>query len=157
MDEGSGFRIINNNSLWLNTVKVKVAQSNDSLFHIYKMSISRGSTPEEARTLSAHINFNIGQRDSIITLPTGFAISKKDKFRNQQVMIVVEVPVGKTIELDRKINRYDWFNINMNGATGVYYENRGHGSYRYGRNKDYVMTPNGLKNVKGSAENRDED
>ncbi len=157
MNDGSSFRILSNDMLWLNTVKVKVVQSSDSLFHIYKMSISRGHAQEEARTLAAHINFNMGQQDSILTLPRGFTISKKDKFRNQQVMIVVEVPVGKAIVLDKNIDKYEWFNVNMNGASGVYYESRGRNSYYCRSDKEYVMTAKGLKNLKDTTEDADEE
>jgi phage shock protein PspC (stress-responsive transcriptional regulator) len=159
-DGEQSFRIYND-SLWLNTVKVKVTQSEDSLFHIYKMNISRGSSSDRAKELAAHINFNIYQHDSIVTLPRGFYISSKDKFRNQQVMVVVEVPVGKSIKLDNSIKEYDWFNINVNGHRNFYFERDWNNSYYYRSNRDYMMTPTGLKNLKdttsGSWNEEDDD
>ncbi len=150
-DEGP-FRIINNNTLWINTVRVKVTQSPDSMFHLYKMSISRGGTPEQARVIAGHIDFRITQQDSVINLPKGFTISEKDKFRNQQVVVVVEVPLGKSIQLDRSINDYDWFTINVNRRRQFNIEGDWSDGYYYRKgNKDLIMTVSGLRSTNDTA------
>ncbi len=157
-NDNDGFRILSNDSLWLNDVRVKIAQSPDSLFHIYKIRISRGKTAEQARELAGNINFNLTQYDSTITLPKGFTISKKDKFRNQHVRVVVEVPVGKTIQLDKNIKRYEWLDIHVSSRHhGRYYSRHRRSRMHYWKNKEYVMTPDGLKNVEDSAIEENED
>ncbi len=152
-DENAPFQIVNNDSLWLNTVKVHVAQSDDSLFHIYETRISRGNSTDEAKTLAGHIVFNISQHDSIINLPRGFMISKKDKFRNQQVLVTIEVPVGRGIEFNKNIDNYNWFNINTNGRKSSYMEvNWDDDDDDYNTGSEYKMTPTGLKNPKDSTD-----
>jgi phage shock protein PspC (stress-responsive transcriptional regulator) len=148
-DDDAPFYPFNGDSLHLNTVKVNIAPAADSLFHIYKIRISRGNTSEQARSLASHIYFNIGQQDSIISLPKGFAISNKDKFRNQQVVVMIEVPVGKKIEFNENINRYDWFNIHVNRGRNYYYHHRWPTHYR--SHTEYVMTPSGLKDTTDST------
>jgi phage shock protein PspC (stress-responsive transcriptional regulator) len=144
-NEDAPFRIINKDSLWLNTVKVNVTQSADSLYHIYMAKISRGQTSDDAKKLAGHIIFNIMQQDSVITLPAGFTISSKDKFRNQQVMVTVEVPMGKEINFGKGVDNYNWFNINVNGHKNFYFEHDWDDN-NYGSGKEYTMTPSGLKN-----------
>jgi len=150
------FRIISPDSLWLNTVKVKVTRSADSLYHVYETRSSRGSSAEEARNLAAHISFSIAQHDSTLTLPGGFTISRRDKFRNQQVMVLVEVPLGKEIRFARDLTDYTWFNINVNHRS-FDIDDEWSGSYHYRSNREYIMTPTGLKNIADTARTIDED
>ena len=136
------FHFINNDSMWLNNIKVNVTTSADSLYHIYETRICRGNSNEEAKKLASHINFNITQADSIINLPQGFRISNKDKFRNQQVLVTVEVPIGKTIRFTKDVNKYSWYTFNVNGGHEVYYESNDNEDYNTAT--DYTMTVNGL-------------
>ena len=151
------FRIINNDSLWLNTVKVEITQSNDSLYHIYEDRISRGNTTEDAKNLASHISFTIDQHDSVLTLPGGFAISNKDKFRNQQVLITVEVPTGKTVVFNKYIHNYNWFDIKVNrGSDFSWGEEEDDNEYK--SNRSYIMTASGLKDpLDSTAQNTDDD
>jgi phage shock protein PspC (stress-responsive transcriptional regulator) len=156
-DGNSPFHLVNKDSLWLNTVKVDVAQSADSLYHIYETKISRGETSEDAKNLASHISFNISQQDSIIILPAGFTISNKDKFRNQQVLILVEVPVGKEIHLSNDVDEYSWFNINVKRQRNFYIEHHWNDKHHYYRGSGkYIMTSSGLKNT-GHSTNEDSD
>ena len=144
------FHIVNNDSLWLNTVKMHIEQSPDSFFHIYKARVSMGGNQEEAKRFAGNIIFNTGQQDSVISLPKGFVISKKDKFRNQQVMLTVEVPLGKRVQVSKNVSDYSWF------TSGIHYiNNRGDD---YSDDEAYIMTANGLKDPSDTTnEKKDED
>ena len=65
----------------------------------------------EAEKTAEKISFEVRQEDSVIYLPKGFAIAAADKFRNQQVILVVEVPVGKTIRIDGSNEWFDFFDL----------------------------------------------
>jgi phage shock protein C len=56
-----------------------------------------------ADTLANLINFNVFQKDSLLVLDKGIAITRQNKFRNQRVIITVYVPVGKQIRIDRSV------------------------------------------------------
>jgi hypothetical protein len=131
----------------LNSVRVQVAKSEDSNFHVVRVKFSRGNTQNDAMGLAQKINFDVTQKDSVLMLPRGFAVSQGDKFRNQQVLLVVEVPVGKRIYLDRSVSKYSWFDIHYNGR-GVYRGNEEWDNlYWLETGKDYIMTPDGTKKV----------
>lgn len=109
-----GIMNITRDTLFLNTVKVTVAKSRDSNYHAYLMKVSKGSDRKDAESLAGKINFPIEQRDSILYLPQHFGISRTDKWRNQKVMVVIEVPQGKIIEIDESVDDYDYFNLQFN-------------------------------------------
>ena len=140
---------INQDTLMLNNVRVNLVKSKDSSFHIYKVRFSRGNNPEAARKLAENIQFNITQQDSIIILPKGFPISRQDKFRNQQVLVIVEIPVGKRIQIDRSIDNFEWFTVEFNRRRGwnIDWDESWDHTYRWESNKEFIMTPDGLEKV----------
>ncbi len=146
-DEDAPFYGLSHDSLMLKTVRVNVVKSKDSLFHVYTVRFSRSNTNEKARELAQKIHFPLEQQDSLIQMPRGFAITRFDKFRNQQVLVVVEVPVGKRIELDESLNDFDWFTINTNRRRGfnVTWDSDWDDSYSWDDNVEYIMTREGLK------------
>jgi phage shock protein PspC (stress-responsive transcriptional regulator) len=100
------------NSMLLNTVRIKIARSKDSSYHAYLLKFARANTSPQAEANAEKISFPVTQKDSILYLPKGFAISKETKFRNQQVMVVIEVPEGRQIRIDNSTEFYSWFNVN---------------------------------------------
>ncbi|MBA4167575.1 MAG: hypothetical protein H0X41_08555, partial [Chitinophagaceae bacterium] len=140
------FYDINDDSIFINTVKLSMVKSLDSSFHVYRIRSSRGSAPSRAEKSAQNIDFNIQQRDSVIVLPRGFNISRGDKFRNQRVWIVIEVPVGKKIAFSEKIRNYNWFSVKSrsNGfeVTGDEFDDR-ENLYRAIPGNEYVMRPEG--------------
>ncbi len=141
---------INKDSMMLRNVRINVLKSKDSFYHVYKVTFSRSENIEKAKELAERIQFNIVQHDSILTLPKGFAISRDEKFRNQQVLVIIEVPVGKKIELHKSVEDYEWFSLNVDrrrGRGGVNIrinEDDLNNTLRWNCNKEYVMTNNGL-------------
>jgi phage shock protein PspC (stress-responsive transcriptional regulator) len=139
----------NMDTLMLNNVRVKIAKSKDSAYHLTRVRLSQGNTREVAIKNAENIRFNIDQQDSMLLLPEGFAVSSTDKFRNQQVLVFIEVPVGKRIQLSDAVNHYSWFNINMNNRRGwnINYDEYSDDSYSWDANTEYIMTPDGLKKI----------
>jgi len=133
----------------MNAIRLKLVKSNDSLYHVYAVRFSSGNTPATAQELASRIQFPITQSDSTLYLPKGFAITVNDKFRNQQVLVVVEVPINKKIEVDRNLEQYKWFNISMNGRRGwnIEWDDRWDNAYYWNNNKEYVMGPDGLRDL----------
>jgi phage shock protein PspC (stress-responsive transcriptional regulator) len=129
----------NEDSIMMNNVRVKLIKSTDSFYHVYAVKFSNGNNPAVAENLANNINFKASQKDSVLYLPKGFTITQQDKFRNQQVMVVAEIPVGKKVEIDRSIDRYNWFDINVN--------RRWDNAYYYNSNREYIMTADGLDEI----------
>lgn len=139
----------NMDTLMLNTVRVKLAKSKDSNYHLIRVRLSQGNTREIAISNAEKIHFNVDQQDSVLHLPEGFAVSSSDKFRGQQVLVIIEVPIGKRIQLSDALNRYSWFSINMNNRRGwnMTYDDYSNDSYGWDANTEYIMTPDGNKRI----------
>lgn len=145
-DEDWPFYGISPDTLMVNTVRVNVVRSSDSLYHIHRVRFGRGSNPGVAREIAEHINFEINQQDSLIELPKGFAISRDDKYRAQQVLVVIEVPMGKKIQLDHSLDYYDWFDVNTHRrGWNVEFNDDWERDYHWQTGVEYVMTPEGLR------------
>ena len=149
---------INQDTLLLNTVRVNVVKSQDSLYHVHAVRFARGRNPESSLRSAERIQFDIQQKDSLLILPKGFPISRDDKFRNQRVLVVIAVPVGKKIQLDRSINNYDWFTVNFSSRRGwnANWDDNWEHTYGWRDNVEYVMTENGLKRTDKLDENGEE-
>ncbi len=144
-------------SMLLNTVRIRVVKSGDSNYHSYTVKFARGNSPVIAEETASKIAFPVKQTDSVVYLPKGFPISKDSKFRNQQVLFVVEVPVGKKIKIDRNTNHYSWFSINSNRrGLNIEWENDWDNSYYWNDDIWYVMTESGLERVDKKDKNEGE-
>jgi len=144
--EMDGLLSIDGDTMYLNTAKVNVVRSKDSLYHVNLIKISRGSDRARAQTLAEKISFNIDQKDNVLYLPESFTISKFEKWRNQKVIVVIEVPVGKSIKLDDRVNDYDYFNIDFGRRRNnrVDWERDWENSEYWEEEKEMRMTEDGL-------------
>ena len=135
----------NEDSLLMTNMRIRLQKSNDDSFHVSIIKRARASSAADAELYAEQINFTVEQSDSILNLPHGFIIDNKNKFRNQQLIFVVEIPVGKEVYIDRKASNFIWVNF-RGGARGLSvdidedYEDE---SWRPG--VWYKMTENGIE------------
>ena len=133
---------------YVRNVSVHIIKSPNDSFRVTMLKIVNGRNRRSADTLAQLINFNVYQKDSLLLIDKGIAITRKDKFRNQRVIITVYVPVGKQVRVDRSVGwgqdvhfegpwRDDW-DIEFNDIE--------HG---WDRDVDYVMKNDGLYTLDG--------
>jgi phage shock protein PspC (stress-responsive transcriptional regulator) len=152
------FSSLNDDSLLLNTVRVSLLKSVDSNYHVQIIKFSHGYNARSARELAGQVEFPVQQADSILYLPDGFAITRGQQFRNQQVLVAVAIPVGKRILVNRNVDRYRWFTINVNkhhihwndgdndDLTGDWDgDTDWNNSFSWTNNTEYIMTNDGLE------------
>jgi phage shock protein PspC (stress-responsive transcriptional regulator) len=149
------FYNLNDDSLMLKTVRLNLLKSEDSAFHVQIVKFSRGDNSRDAHDLAGQIMFPVRQADSVLTLPNSFAVTQGQKFRNQQVLVTIAIPVGKKILINNSVKGYHWFTINSNGRHIRWGSNWDddwnwdddidiNNSYSWTSNVEYVMTPDGL-------------
>jgi len=153
--DADGLLSIDRDTLFLNTVKVNVVKSKDGLYHAHLMKISKGNDRSAAESLAERIEFRPTQNDSILYLPPHFTVSRTDKWRNQKVIVVIEVPEGKYVEIDDSVEDYDYFNIQFNRGNrrGDWDINIDNESDNYNKGELLQMTPDGLKGSKEEENN----
>jgi phage shock PspC-like protein/membrane stress response PspC-like protein len=156
-DNNGPFYSLNEDSVMMTTVRVNLVKSNDSAYHIQRVRFSHGNNPGVAKDLASRIQFNVHQSDSLLYLPAGFAITPDDKFRNQQVLVVVEIPIGKRIVVDRNVDEYHWFNLNINRRHNWEFDDDWSNNYSWSSNVEYVMTENGLERTERTNQEYNQD
>lgn len=104
---------VNADSLLLRDIRINLVKSSDDKYHVHLFKFSRGKSAAQAIEKASLINFPMVQNDSILMLPNGFFVTQKNKFRDQEVLLVIEVPKGKKIQMDGGIDIYNWFGFNM--------------------------------------------
>jgi phage shock protein PspC (stress-responsive transcriptional regulator) len=146
-------------SLTLSTVRIDVVKSRDSAWHMERIRRSLGKNTAEARELASEINFPVEQQDSLLIVSRGFIITPKQQFRNQKVLLVIEVPVGKRILMKNNLDEFKWFNINKgwrNNGVNIEWDDSRDEDNSWDSEVEYVMTENGLERSSSNLQNRNE-
>lgn len=158
IEEGEGFDLVGD-TLKLTDIKLRVVPCEDSTaYGVVVHKLSRGRSRAAAEERASQIVYNAASRDSVLSLGSGFAIDKSDKYRGQRVLVEIKVPVGKKIRFDQSVvdkldavrirfsNRYDDRRWRRNDDYDWYDDDY----FNYRTGVDYVMMPNGRLEEEGS-------
>lgn len=129
-------------SFLLKNVRIHVAKSPDDNYHLTRVRMSRGHKAEQARTLAEKIQFTPVSSDSVLLLPRGFGITRSEKFRNQQVMLVIEIPAGKRLQMGSGVDDFQFYNINFNRGINVQWDEDRDDAFDWEIDTEYIMTSN---------------
>jgi phage shock protein PspC (stress-responsive transcriptional regulator) len=151
INEGDGFDLIGD-TLKLTDIRLRVAPSEDSNnYSVVVHKLSRGRSRALAEERASQIVYNTGYRDSVLSLGSGFAINRADKYRGQRILVEIKVPVGKKIRFDQSVadklnevhvrfnSQYDSRRWRRNDDYDWYDDEY----FDYKTGVDYVMMPNG--------------
>lgn len=164
------FATIDEDSAYVRNIWVRIVKSPNDSFHVKLARKAQGSSKSEANDLASKINFEVSQKDTVLTLSKGVNINTTDKFRNQHVIVTIAVPVGKKFIVSHKANfgRYhgDRVHIGFDDRDWDWdYSSNEDGAYVYDSDTEYIMTANNgivrtnvkLKNGKYSYDSNDEE
>lgn len=152
-----GILNMNDDSLFLNNVRLRIVKSSDSLFHINAYKYSNG--PDESMALRnvKEINYGITQQDSLIYLDRGFSLQRGTKFRNQSVTVNLQVPVGKRIVIKGSVSRrLNSFQIHT-GRGDWDFDEDWNNDYGWSSDVEYVMTQGGLERLDKKDQDKTDD
>jgi hypothetical protein len=155
------FQVYNDDTVRVRNLKIRIVQSKTDSFEVKYVAMSNGKSVNEANLLAEKIDFSVMQKDSTLLLDRGIAITNKDKFRNQHVIMTIAVPIGKRFKITNK--GWSQTNVNINGRgmrTGTidrissdenwydeWNEPWDNESYQYERGVEYKMTKTGLEEI----------
>lgn len=103
-DEWEGWDL-SKDSLKLAWVSFETKLSPDDQYHVSLKKYAAGSDEADALKRAEALQYSVNAYDSVIDLSNGLVISSNSKFRNQKVVVVIEVPVGKKLRFHESINR----------------------------------------------------
>lgn len=113
-----------------------IVPSETDSFQLIVIRTAHGADKGEANELAKTIRYDIIQKDSTLLFNNYFDIAEDDKFRAQQVKIILKVPVNKSIYLSKHMERiiYDVENVTNTLDRDMV-------------NRTWLMTPQGLECV----------
>ena len=141
------FANFDDDTAYIGNVRLKLEKSPNDSFQVSMIKMCNGDSRRHADTLAALINFNISQVDSVLYMDRAIAVNTTDKFRNQNVQVIIGVPVGHYIKINKSMgynnirifgpwDQDDWYNWD---DEDLY--------YRYG--EEYIMKEDGLYTLDG--------
>lgn len=146
-DDNSGWDLTED-SLKLANVDIRVVKSEDSNYAVTVWKRSRGRSRREAEARATNIQYAVSYADSVLDLGSGFGIDRSSKFRAQEVMVEIRVPVGKKLRFDPSVtDKLEPMNVRI-GSSGPkrrswdddWDDDR---SFNWQTGVDYVMTETG--------------
>lgn len=141
---------INEDTLKYSNIKVLIEGSPDTSYSASIIRSGYGKNRKDAEARAEKIQYRLKMNESGIDLGSTLAIGKKEKFRAQQVVVLIRVPVGKKIKLGASVEeRLHPFYVRINKTRGWKKRNRrserNFDSYfEYKTNTEYMMTEGGL-------------
>jgi phage shock protein PspC (stress-responsive transcriptional regulator) len=142
------FANLDEDTIYINNVKLRIVKSPDTTYKVSVLRLSNGPTRAYADSLARAIIFNVQQVDSFLYVDKGIALTSKEQFRNQHVVLTIAIPVGKVINISRQFEEAFIHGIGDDWRDTQYeFEEVEGWSYYYG--EDLVMKADGLYTLKG--------
>ena len=89
-------------------VEIDIRKGEGDLFELIQENHSRGPNLEEAKELAIATQFQVEQEaPDQLRIPKTFQILKGQKWRNQQVKLILKVPVGKAVHIGNQISLHE--------------------------------------------------
>ncbi|KAA9041962.1 PspC domain-containing protein [Ginsengibacter hankyongi] len=151
------FANFDDDTVFIGNVRIRIEKSPTDSFEVGLIKMCSGDTRRDADTLAALINFNISQSDSILFSDRAISINTKDKFRNQSVEVIVYVPVGHRIKINKNMS---YNRIRINGPwwnNNDWYDWENNDDYDYKYDETYIMKEDGLYTLDGIPANKESD
>jgi phage shock protein PspC (stress-responsive transcriptional regulator) len=118
----------------LGFARLNIIKSQTDKIELVVVKEANGSDKQIAKIRAQRISYNIVQHDSLLLFDNIFKVNDADKFRKQDITVILKLPVGKIVYLDKSLENliYDLENI-----TNTYDGDM--------LNRRWAMTENGLR------------
>lgn len=103
-------------------IHIEYRLSKDSLYHVYQNLSAHSHTHKQALNMAKNIQHTVSLDSSNVHVNTYYRFPKKDKLRDQEVYIIVEIPKGKTVKINNQIIRLGSENSKENELDEYYQE-----------------------------------
>jgi ToastRack found in some PspC/PspC transmembrane region len=150
------FANFDDDTVFIGNVRIKIEKSPTDSFQVGVIKMCNGETRLDADRLASHISFNISQSDSLLLTDRAISINTTDKFRNQSVDVIVYVPVGHRIRINKNMS-YNRIRIHGPWWDHDDWYDWDNEDYYYKLGETYVMKEDGLFTLDGIPSNKEND
>lgn len=114
-DEGYGWSLSTNDdgTKMYATPRFDIRMSDNDEFYLEVRKTARGSTKKQAYNRAKGIEYGVNQTDSLLQFAKFYSVNREDYWRNQEVELILRVPEGGIVYLDKDMRRiiYDIDNV----------------------------------------------
>ncbi|HOY31304.1 MAG TPA: PspC domain-containing protein [Bacteroidales bacterium] len=96
--------------------KLKIIPSKTGTYKLTVIKFSRGTTLMNARRRAEAIGFETTMADSMLFINNYFLLAAGEKWRNQSVKLILEVPEGKSVYLTKNMENLVYDRNNLDGS-----------------------------------------
>jgi phage shock protein PspC (stress-responsive transcriptional regulator) len=118
----------------LGHAQLNIIKSQTNQVELVVVKEANGYEKKNAVERAKNISYSVVQKDSLLTFDNIFRVNNADKFRMQDVKVILKVPVGKVVYLDKSLED---FMYDIENVTNTYDGDM--------VNRRWIMTENGLK------------
>lgn len=131
-------------SVKVSRVQLDIIASDDDKYSLIKIVRSHGSDRREANQNLHNITYDITQDNSTLKFSEYFMLDRDQRYRNQQIQLVLKVPVGKSVYIGNEMGDiiYDIQNVTNTWDGDML-------------GKTWTMTPKGLECIGCTLPNKD--
>ena len=143
------FAFFDEDTVYVRNIRIRIIKADNDSFKVTMVKLTNGNSRQDAEQNASKINFTATQHDTALLFDRGIAITTRDKFRNQRLIVTVAVPVGKRIYINENTGWGEGFSFHM-GNNDNYWDwenNMESGSQNWRPNIEYVMAAKGLEPV----------
>lgn len=155
------FASFDEDTVFVRNVRIRVVKTNADSFSVKMVKFSNGRSKQVANQLVNNIQYNIFQVDSTLFLEKGIRITPQEKFRNQNVLVTIAVPVGKKIIIRENSGwgwgRYNRVSFGNNNEFDYDWYSDDEKEQRWKHDVEYIMTVDGLKRTGNKSLSVEED
>lgn len=137
---------LNRDTIYTSNISIQILKSPNDSFRVTTIKKVNGRNSKMANASAANIIFNAIQRDSVLTLDGGIPITRKNKFRNQRVIVTVYVPEGKRIKIGKNIGMFSDNDIDEDLRKTIFPEMI---EQKWESGVEYIMKADGLYTTEG--------
>ncbi len=120
-------------SIWWAKPNVRIIPSENDSLYVFIVKKARGNEKTEAAKRAKNVNYKLQQTDSVLVLDKYYSFPGSDKFRQQEVEVLIKMPRNKVIYLD---NTLKYLLYDVDNTNEIFDQEM--------VNKYWVMTDNGL-------------
>ncbi len=136
---------LSKDSLKLAWVSFETQLSPDDKYHVTLKKYAAGSDEEDATKRAEALKYTATSYDSVLDLSNGITINSQSKFRNQKVVVVIQIPAGKKVRFHESIKqKLNSVSIKSRRTrNGDTFQIDNDNNYWWRSNIYYTMQPNG--------------
>jgi len=139
------FVTIDEDTAYVQNVRIRLVKSNNDSFKVTVQKMSNGPTRGDANNLASLIQYNVSQKDSILTIDKAIPVNTVTKFRFQRVIVTIAVPVGNHIKISKNVGWGHWVHFPAPNMDNRWYDDDWDSElHGWDEGVDYVMNADGL-------------